>query len=50
MAFGWLLNKPWIGSVIAGATRPEQIAENVKAAAWRPSAEIDAEIDKITRG
>jgi aryl-alcohol dehydrogenase-like predicted oxidoreductase len=50
MAFGWLLNKPYIGSVIAGATRPEQIEANVKAATWRPSAGVDAEIDKITQG
>ncbi|MDX2145784.1 MAG: aldo/keto reductase [Rhodospirillaceae bacterium] len=50
MAFGWLLNKPYIGSVIAGATKPEQVESNVKAAQWRPSATVDAEIDKITRG
>jgi aryl-alcohol dehydrogenase-like predicted oxidoreductase len=49
MAFGWLLNKPYIGTVIAGATRPDQVQSNVKAAAWRPTAEIDAEIDQITK-
>ena len=49
-AFGWLLNKAYIGSVIAGATKPEQVEKNVKAAAWRPSATVDAEIDKITKG
>jgi aryl-alcohol dehydrogenase-like predicted oxidoreductase len=48
-AFGWLLSRPYIGSVIAGATKPEQVESNVKAAAWRPSAEIAAEIDKITK-
>jgi aryl-alcohol dehydrogenase-like predicted oxidoreductase len=31
LAFGWLLAEPAIGSVIAGATRPEQIDQNVKA-------------------
>jgi aryl-alcohol dehydrogenase-like predicted oxidoreductase len=31
LAFGWLLAEPTIGSVIAGATRPEQIDQNVKA-------------------
>lgn len=50
MAFGWLLNKPYIGSVIAGATKPEQVESNVKAAAWRPTPEINAEIEKITAG
>ncbi|MBL8631304.1 MAG: aldo/keto reductase [Rhodospirillaceae bacterium] len=49
MAFGWLLSKPYIGCVIAGATKAEQVAENVKAASWRPSASVSAEIDKITK-
>lgn len=49
-AFGWLLNKPYIASVIAGASRPEQIEANVKAAEWRPTPDVDREIDKITRG
>ena len=31
LAFGWLLAKPVIGSVIAGATTPEQIEQNVAA-------------------
>jgi len=48
LAFGWLLAKPVIGSVIAGATRPEQIEQNVAAAARRPSAAAVAEIDAIT--
>jgi aryl-alcohol dehydrogenase-like predicted oxidoreductase len=49
MAFGWLLSKPYIGSVIAGATKAEQVEENVKAASWRPTPAINAEIDKITK-
>jgi aryl-alcohol dehydrogenase-like predicted oxidoreductase len=47
-AFGWLLAKPIIGSVIAGATKPEQIEQNVAAAAKRPSPAVIAEIDAIT--
>jgi aryl-alcohol dehydrogenase-like predicted oxidoreductase len=35
LAFGWLLSLDVVGSVIAGATRPEQVRENV-AAASRP--------------
>lgn len=37
LAFAWLLAKDPVASVIAGATRPEQIAANVAAGAWRPS-------------
>ena len=47
-AFGWLLSKPYIASVIAGATRPAHIESNVKAAEWRPTPEVDREIDRIT--
>jgi aryl-alcohol dehydrogenase-like predicted oxidoreductase len=49
-AFGWLLSKPYIGSVIAGATKTAHIESNVKAAQWRPSPEVDREIDRITLG
>ncbi|MET0844223.1 MAG: aldo/keto reductase [Mycetocola sp.] len=38
--FAWLLAQPALTSVIAGATRPEQILQNADAAtAWHPSAE-----------
>ncbi len=36
--------------MIAGATKPEQIAANVKAADWALTAEDLAAIDAITRG
>lgn len=49
LAFSWLAAQPVISSVIAGATRPEQIAANVKAADWALTAEDLAEIDAITR-
>jgi len=49
LAFGWLLAKPVIGSVIAGATRPEQVEQNVKAAQRRVPASVLTEIDAITR-
>jgi aryl-alcohol dehydrogenase-like predicted oxidoreductase len=48
LAFGWLLRDPVIASVIAGATSPEQIEQNVRAADWTPSAEDLAELDRIT--
>lgn len=42
--FAWLLAQPGLTSVIAGATRPEQVRQNAAAAtAWQPGADdIDA--------
>src|SRR5262249_24604706 len=37
LAFGWLLSRPSVASVIAGATRPEQIAANVAAGGAPPT-------------
>ena len=48
LAFGWLLREGAVASVIAGATSPEQVAQNVDAAAWTLSPEDLAEIDRIT--
>jgi len=48
LAFSWLAARPQVASVIAGATRIEQVEQNVKAIAWHLSAEEMAEIDKIT--
>jgi aryl-alcohol dehydrogenase-like predicted oxidoreductase len=46
--FAWLLAQPGLTSVIAGATRPEQIVQNAEAAtSWKPSAEEIAEIGAI---
>src|SRR3978361_1962661 len=50
LAFSWLASRPQVSSVIAGATRVEQIEQNVKAIDWTLSAEDFAEIDKITKG
>ncbi len=47
LAFGWLLERPAVASVIAGATRPEQIAANVAAGTWRPPADVLAAVDVI---
>jgi aryl-alcohol dehydrogenase-like predicted oxidoreductase len=48
LAFGWLLREGAVASVIAGATTPEQVEQNVCAAGWTLSAEDVAEIDRIT--
>jgi aryl-alcohol dehydrogenase-like predicted oxidoreductase len=37
-----------VASVIAGATTPEQVKQNVDAAGWTLSVEDLAEIDRIT--
>jgi aryl-alcohol dehydrogenase-like predicted oxidoreductase len=47
LAFAWLLAHPPVASVIAGATKPEQVAANVAAAQWRPAAEVLARVDAI---
>ena len=48
VAFAWLLEKPFVPSVIAGASRPEQIDANIKAAAAKLSgAELGA-LDRLT--
>jgi aryl-alcohol dehydrogenase-like predicted oxidoreductase len=47
LAFGWLLSRPTVASVIAGATRPEQIAANVAAGDWRPNDDVLREVDAI---
>jgi aryl-alcohol dehydrogenase-like predicted oxidoreductase len=39
LAVGWLLSHPPVASVIAGATRPEQVRANAAAAGWIPSPE-----------
>ena len=50
LAFGWLLAQPMVASVIAGATRPEQILQNVAAADWQLSAEDAAEAARLASG
>jgi len=39
VAMGGLAAQPAVGSVIAGATKPEQVRANVRAGLWEPSAE-----------
>ncbi len=49
LAVGWLVSEPQNSSVICGATSPEQVSENVKAGAWKLSAEERDAVDKLTR-
>ncbi len=48
LAFSWLLSRGVVASVIAGATRVEQVQQNAAAGDWVMSAEELAEIDAIT--
>jgi aryl-alcohol dehydrogenase-like predicted oxidoreductase len=50
LAFAWLLAHEPVASVIAGATRVEQVVANAAAAGWTLSAEELAEVDRITAG
>nr|WP_239537004.1 aldo/keto reductase [Arthrobacter roseus] len=47
VAFSWLASRPAVASVIAGATRPEQVRQNAVAANWQPSEADLGELDVI---
>jgi aryl-alcohol dehydrogenase-like predicted oxidoreductase len=48
LAMSWLGSRPFISSIIAGATTPEQVEQNVAAVGWALSLSELAEIDRIT--
>ncbi len=48
LAMSWLASRPFVSGIIAGATRPEQVEQNVAAIGWLLSAADLAEIDRIT--
>jgi aryl-alcohol dehydrogenase-like predicted oxidoreductase len=47
VAIGGLLAQPAIASVIAGATKPEQVRANVEAAQWEPTPEDVAALSSL---
>jgi aryl-alcohol dehydrogenase-like predicted oxidoreductase len=47
LAMSWLAVRPAVASVIAGATKPEQVKANVAAVDWKLGDEEVAEIDQI---
>jgi aryl-alcohol dehydrogenase-like predicted oxidoreductase len=47
LAIAWLAAQPLIPSVIAGATKPEQVEQNVRAVEWTLSADELAEVDRL---
>ncbi|MEN3976574.1 aldo/keto reductase [Emcibacter sp. SYSU 3D8] len=48
LAFAWLLAKRGVASVIAGATRPEQIERNAQAVTWKLTPDEVAEVDDLS--
>jgi aryl-alcohol dehydrogenase-like predicted oxidoreductase len=48
LAFAWLLSHDCLASVIAGATKPEQIDQNVAAARWELTADEAAEVNRLS--
>jgi aryl-alcohol dehydrogenase-like predicted oxidoreductase len=48
LAMSWLVSRPYVSSIIAGATRPEQVEQNVAAVGWTLTPTDLAEIDRIT--
>ena len=50
LAIQWLLSRPSVGSVIAGAKRADQVADNVAAGNTQVSADDLAAIDALTKG
>jgi aryl-alcohol dehydrogenase-like predicted oxidoreductase len=49
LAISWLLGQEPVASVIAGATSPEQLEQNVHASGWKLSAEQLARVNELSR-
>ena len=47
LAFSWLAARPTVSSIIAGATKPEQVEMNAKAAEWVLTRDDMTEIDAL---
>ena len=50
LAVAWVLQNPNVSSAIIGASRPEQVTENVKAAGVKLDAEVMKRIDDVFAG
>jgi aryl-alcohol dehydrogenase-like predicted oxidoreductase len=48
LAIAWLLSKPWVSTVIAGARKLEQVSANVAAVEWRLTAEEVTEVEAVS--
>ena len=50
LAFAWLLASPMVSSVIAGATRVDQVEANAASAAWSLTSDEKTEVNRILGG
>ncbi len=48
LAMSWLASQPVVSSVIAGATKPEQVKANVDAVSWHLTSDEVAQIGELT--
>lgn len=48
LAIAWLLSKPWVSTVIAGAKKVEQVPANVAAAEWELTVEEVTEVEAMS--
>jgi aryl-alcohol dehydrogenase-like predicted oxidoreductase len=48
-ALNWLLCKPGVSSVVCGIRTPEQLADNLKTAAWEMLPEEAERLDKLSK-
>jgi aryl-alcohol dehydrogenase-like predicted oxidoreductase len=49
LALAWVLQRDIVSSAIIGASRPEQVEDNAKAAGVRLSSDVVSEIDSILK-
>jgi aryl-alcohol dehydrogenase-like predicted oxidoreductase len=49
LAMSWLASKPYVPSVIAGATSGEQVRQNVAAATWKLGADEISQVEAISK-
>jgi aryl-alcohol dehydrogenase-like predicted oxidoreductase len=49
LALSWLAMRPAVASLIAGATRPEQLESNIRAADWKLSDQELSEVDRLCK-
>ena len=47
LAIAWLVSHPWLSTVIAGATSPEQLDQSVAGTDWKLTAEEVAQVEQI---
>ena len=48
LAMSWLVSNPLVATVIAGATKPDQVVANVAAAGWVLTPDDRGAVDTIT--